>query len=81
MELWKLIILGIVALFVAAVLIEVWLKRGKSKGTLTDTLGKASSEKPDDGPSLGMEEIDMDIVREAERLNTNLERNNSTIRH
>jgi len=83
-ELWKLIILGVVALLVAAVLIEVWLKRDKTNATLADTLGKASSfnseDNPEGKPPLGMEEIDMDVVRKAERLNTNLERKN-TIYH
>ena len=77
---WKLIVLGVMALFVAAILIEVWLKRGKSQGTLAETLGKASGVRPDDKPPLGMEEIDMNVVREAERLNTNLERKNSITR-
>jgi len=76
-ELWKLIILGVVGLLVAAVLIEVWLKRDKLPTTLTDTIGKESGHSRDDKPALGMEEIDMDVVREAERLNTSLERVNS----
>jgi len=79
-ETWKLIILGVVAVFVAAILIEVWLKRDKSQGTLAETLGKASNVRAEDKPPLGMEAIDMDVVREAERLNTNLERKNSIIR-
>ena len=80
MELWKLITLGIVALLVTAILIEAWLKRENPKATLANTLGKASSDTVNDKPALGMEAIDMNIVREAERLNTNLERNNSIIR-
>jgi hypothetical protein len=77
---WKLIILGAVGLLVAAVLIEVWLKRGKSPSTLADTIGKESSHSRESKPALGMEEIDMDVVRAAERLNTTLERKNSIYR-
>ena len=80
METWKLITLGIVGLLVAAVLIEIWLKRGTLPTKLVDTIGKESSDRQDSKPALGMEEIDMDVVREAERLNTNLERNNSITR-
>ncbi len=80
MELWKLIVLGVVGLLVAAVLIEVWLKRGKAQDTLANTLGNASKIRPEDKPALGMEAIDMDVVREAERLNTNLERKNTIYR-
>ena len=81
MEIWKLIVLGVVGLLVAAVLIEVWLKRGKLPTTLADTVGKESSDGQESKPALGMEAIDMDVVREAERLNTNLERKNSIIRN
>ena len=80
MELWKLITLGIGALLVAAILIESWLKRDHPRSTLAGTLGKNSLDETSSKPRLGMEEIDMNIVREAERMNTNLERNNSTIR-
>jgi hypothetical protein len=80
-EIWKLIILGVVGLLVAAVLIEVWLKRGKLPTTLADTVGKESSDRRESKPALGMEAIDMDVVREAERLNTNLERKNSITRN
>ncbi|MEO1918579.1 MAG: hypothetical protein ABGW81_02500 [Paracoccaceae bacterium] len=74
---WKLIILGVVALLVTAVLVEVWIKRNKPRASLADTLGKDSKSKADDKPALGMEEIDMDVVRAAERLDTTLERKNS----
>ena len=77
MEFWKLIILGVVGLLVAAILIEVWLKRGKLPTTLADTVGKDSDDGQESKPALGMEAIDMDVVRDAERLNTNLERKNS----
>ena len=77
---WKLIILGVVALLVVAVLIEAWLKRGGSPGSLADTIGKESTHKQENKPALGMEEIDMDVVRAAERMNTTLERKNSIYR-
>ena len=80
MEIWKLIALGVVGLLIAAVLIEVWLKRDKLPNTLAETVGKESSHERDDKPALGMEAIDMDVVREAERLNTNLERKNTIYR-
>lgn len=80
MELWKLITLGVTGLLVAAVVIEVWLKRGNPRSSLSDTLGKESKTKADDKVPLGMEEIDMDVVRAAERLNTNLERKNTIYR-
>ncbi|MHA1127836.1 MAG: hypothetical protein ACTSRN_02660 [Alphaproteobacteria bacterium] len=80
MEYWKLIILGVVGLLVVAVLIEAWLKRENPRSSLSDTLGKESKAKADDKVPLGMEEIDMDVVRAAERLNTNLERKNTIYR-
>jgi len=79
-ETWKLIILGITGLLVAAVLIEVWLKRGKLPTKLVDTIGKESSHERESKPALGMEAIDMDVVRAAERLNTTLERKNTIYR-
>jgi len=79
-EFWKLIILGVVALLVAAVLIEVWLKRSRTPASLADTIGKESSHSRDEKPALGMEEIDMDVVRAAARLDTTLERKNSIYR-
>ena len=80
MEIWKLITLGVVGLLVAAVLIEVWLKRGKMPSTLAETVGKESSHERESKPALGMEAIDMDVVREAERLNTTLELKNTIYR-
>ena len=77
---WKLTILGVVALLVVAVLIETWLKRGKSPNTLANTIGKESTHERESKPALGMEEIDMDVVRAAERLNTTLERKNTIYR-
>jgi len=74
---WKLIILGVVALLVVAVLIEAWLKRGKTPDTLANTIGKESTHSRESKPALGMEEIDMDVVRAAARLDTTLERKNS----
>jgi len=65
---------------VAAILIEVWLKRGKLPIRLADTVGKESSDKQETKPALGMEAIDMDVVREAERLNTTLDRKNTIYR-
>jgi len=79
-EIWKLIVLGVVGLLIAAVLIESWLKRDKAPATLASTLGKESSDGQDSKPPLGMEAIDMDVVRRAERLNTNLERKNTIYR-
>lgn len=77
MELWKIAILGVTGLLVVAVLIESWLKRDQKKLSLLETLGNVKGVDPDDKPELGMEAIDMDIVRAAERMNTNLERNNT----
>jgi len=77
MEMWKIIVLGVTALLVGAVLIEVWLKRGKSMGALDHMRNNAPKDSPEEKTPLGMEEIDMDIVREAERMNTNLERRNT----
>jgi len=74
---WQLIILGVVALLVVAILIEAWLKRGKPPSPLADTIGKESSHERESKPELGMEAIDMDVVRQAERLNTTLDRKNT----
>lgn len=73
METWKLITFGVVVAILGAILLEVWLKRGKKTATLADTLGKQSRYEEDETPELGMEEIDMDIVRAAARENANHE--------
>lgn len=76
MEMWKIITLAITALLVGAVLVEVWMKRGKSLGAL-DHMRNSAPDGTEEQTPLGMEAIDMDIVREAERMNTNLERKNT----
>lgn len=73
METWKLIVLGVTGLLVAAILIEVWLKRGTLPTKLVDTIGKESSHEKDRKPELGMEATDMDIVDAAARQNANLD--------
>ncbi|MEE9453965.1 MAG: hypothetical protein V3V13_06245 [Paracoccaceae bacterium] len=74
----KFIILGVISLIPVAIFVEIWWKRGKSKGPLAKQL------QPDlpKVSELGMEETDMEIVRAATEKNNRIEtRNRSLSRH
>jgi len=70
LPLWQSILLGIVALVVIAILIEIYIKRGRARMPLAEQfLGDEVNDEDYDKPELGMEEIDMDVVRMSERGN------------
>lgn len=70
MGLWQSILLGIVALIAIAILIEMLIKRGRARPSfakqfLGDEVDNDNYEKPE----LGMEAIDMDVIRASEQGN------------
>jgi len=68
--LWQSILLGIAALIAIAILIEMILKRNKPRPPLAKQfLGDEMENEDDDKPELGMEAIDMDVIRTSERAN------------
>jgi hypothetical protein len=72
MALWQIVLFGIVALVVIAIALEAYLKRNRTPRTMTqrymDDLGLEEHADPDK-PELGMEAIDMDVIRLSERGN------------
>jgi len=70
MGLWQSILLGIAALIAIAILIEVILKRNKPRPPLAKQfLGDDVHEDEEGKPELGMEAVDMDVIRLMERGN------------
>jgi len=70
MSLWHTILLSVVGLIAIAILVEILLKRGQPRPNLAQQfLGDAVESDEDDKPELGMEEIDMDIIRASEQGN------------
>jgi len=68
--LWQSILLGIAALIAIAILIEIILKRNKPRPPLAQQfLGDEIYNDDDDKPELGMEAIDMDVIRASEGAN------------
>jgi len=73
----KFIILGVVCFIAVAILLEAFIRRNRPKKTLGELL-KPNFGVEDDAegnvkPPLGMEAIDMSIVRASERLNPNID--------
>lgn len=70
MSLWHNILLSILGLVVIAIAIEMFLKRDRPRPPLAKQfLGDDIDDDDYDKPELGMEEIDMEIIRESERGN------------
>lgn len=70
LPLWQSILLGIVALFGIAILIEILIKRNRPRRSYVEQfLGDEVNDENYDKPELGMEEIDMDVIRASERGN------------
>ncbi len=70
MDLWQSILLGIAALIAIAILIEMILKRNRPRRSLAKQfLGDEVESEDYDKPELGMEAIDMDVIRASERGN------------
>lgn len=74
---WKLWVLFGVVVFMAIILIDAYFfSPRRKKRPLSEQFGADRMDPKDAKPPLGMEEIDMDIVRDAEQGNrTHLERN------
>lgn len=67
LPLWQSILLGLVALIGIATLIEILIKRKRPRPTYAEQfLGADVNDVDYDKPELGMEEIDMDVVRASE---------------
>jgi len=70
LSLWQSILLGVVALVVIAILIEMLIKRGRPRRSFAEQfLGAEVNDDDYDKPELGMEEIDMDVIRASEQGN------------
>ena len=70
MALWQSILLGIALLIAIAILIEMLIKRGRPRPTFAEQfLGEDVNNEGYDKPELGMEEIDMEVIRASERGN------------
>jgi len=70
MTLWQSILLGIFALIGIAVLIEMLIKRNRPRPSLAEQfLGPEVTDDNYDKPELGMEAIDMDVIRASEQGN------------
>lgn len=70
MTLWQSILLGIVALIAIAILIEMLIKRNRPRPSLAEQfLGDEVNDDNYEKPELGMEAIDMDVIRASEQGN------------
>lgn len=70
MTLWQSILLGIFALIAIAILIEMLIKRNKPRPSYAEQfLGAEVNDDNYDKPELGMEAIDMDVIRASEQGN------------
>ena len=70
MALWQSILLLVAALIVAAILIEMFLKRNQPRPPLAKQfLGEEHDEETEDKPELGMEAVDFEVLRASERGN------------
>jgi hypothetical protein len=69
LKLWFLFILTAIA---GLILIEAFLRRGRRKRSLSEKFG-AYKDKAEDSVPLGMEELDMDMIRETEHLNRTID--------
>lgn len=70
LSLWQSILLGIVALIAIAILIEMLIKRNRPRPSYVEQfLGADVNDDDYDKPELGMEEIDMDVIRASEMGN------------
>ncbi len=63
------IITGIAGLIAAAILAEIWLKRGKTPRPLAKRMRDGMPETADTEKPLGMEATDLDLVEDAQKLN------------
>ena len=68
---YKLIIAGIVGIIFVAVLIELWLKRGKPTRPLAVRMRQGMSETAETKKPLGMEATDLESVERTQRLTDN----------
>ena len=70
LPLWQSILLGIAVLVGIAILIEMLIKRKRPRPTFAEQfLGDAVNDEDYEKPELGMEAIDMDVIRASERGN------------
>ena len=73
MPLWQMILLGLVALLALAIMIEAIVKRNRPKRNFVEKfyneLHKDDDPNNPEKPDLGMEAIDMDVIRLSERGN------------
>ncbi len=65
---FKLAIAGVALVFALAVMVEIWLKRGKTPRSLAERMGAGTGESSDGEKPLGMEATDLESVKEAQKL-------------
>lgn len=65
----KLIIAGVLCVVFAAVLVELWLKRGKTPRPLAERMKHGMPKSPNADKPLGMEATDLEVVQEAQKAN------------
>lgn len=70
LSLWQSILLGIVVFAGIAILIEMLIKRNRPRRSFVEKfLGDEVNDENYDKPELGMEAIDMDVIRASEQGN------------
>ncbi|MBL4807965.1 MAG: hypothetical protein JKY31_11880 [Rhodobacteraceae bacterium] len=81
---WRFYVLGGVGLLLGAIGIEGYLRRNQPKRSLAERLKPNYGVKEDvDGKEvvpLGMEAIDMNVIRDSERLSNNIEHRNPSLK-
>ncbi|PIE15815.1 MAG: hypothetical protein CSA68_05320 [Rhodobacterales bacterium] len=71
MGLWLSIPLTLFALLVIAIIAEMLLRRGRPRPSLAQQfLGDAASDEAAPDQELGLEAVDMEVIRASERANT-----------
>ncbi len=66
---YKLILVGIAVAIILAILLEAWLKRGKTPRPLVDRMRDGMKETADSKKPLGMEATDLESVQRTQKLN------------
>ncbi|NOR64342.1 MAG: hypothetical protein GQ535_17875 [Rhodobacteraceae bacterium] len=60
---------GIAVVIGLALLVELWLKRGKAPRPLAERMRSGMKDRPDTEKPLGMEATDLESVEKAQKLN------------
>lgn len=81
---FRVIILGVVCFIAGAILVEAFIRRNRPKKKLGELLKpNYGVEEDDEGnikPPLGMEAIDMSVIKASERMNPNIDHRDPNLR-